>query len=562
MTDFPDLKMKAQVSFPARVDGGAGIDVTKSNGTYRFDLDFGDFAPPITSLTDPAHQNALLWNSITGHYDLIPAATLAGGADIVSVKSFGAKVDGVTDDIAAINTALATFDAVSIPQGTCKVSGTIVMARTNQKLVGAGRNLTTLMSTSASGALIQLSGGNFVEVSGLTLDRSVTPDSSGNGIQQGAAYNQGFIHNIQVGNQYFGIVLAGVSYGTLRDIVAHSNYSDGILISGSAVAGGTLQWNIDNILSQVNNGNGIRVTTFDNTPMILGEPWRNITTFANSGYGINLQGTSTGFIADINITGGFFGSDGLGEIRLDTFSPAFGVQTTISNIQIEHTGDGPTGRALGTAATHTGHGIVITANNPAVSLTNISMNNVSEDGIFSAGAMTVITHAIITNSGKKCSGSNRNGIEISAGSAIITNIATGNDGTTTQQNGILIGASSSGCLVTNNNVSYKSGSAVAGISNSSTTSRIMDNIGYNPVGATTVTTTGSSPYSYTSGASPEDAWFTSPSSTITGATLNGGNILPTGIGGNVVFTVRLGPRETVVISGFTGATLVHMRFVH
>ena len=78
MTDFPDVKLKAQVNFPARVDGGTGVDVDKSNGVYQFNIDFGDFAPPVTALTDPAHQNALLWNDLTDQYDLIPASILVG----------------------------------------------------------------------------------------------------------------------------------------------------------------------------------------------------------------------------------------------------------------------------------------------------------------------------------------------------------------------------------------------------------------------------------------------------------------------------------------------------
>jgi hypothetical protein len=80
MTLLPKVKLKAAVNFPASVLDGTGIDVTKSNGTYRFDLDFADFAPPVGSVTDAAHQNALLWNSVTGSYTLAPMALLSGGS--------------------------------------------------------------------------------------------------------------------------------------------------------------------------------------------------------------------------------------------------------------------------------------------------------------------------------------------------------------------------------------------------------------------------------------------------------------------------------------------------
>jgi hypothetical protein len=78
MTLLPKVKLKAAVNFPATVLDGTGIDVTKSNGTYRFDLDFGDFAPPVASLPDATHQHALVWNSLTGAYLLAPVSVFSG----------------------------------------------------------------------------------------------------------------------------------------------------------------------------------------------------------------------------------------------------------------------------------------------------------------------------------------------------------------------------------------------------------------------------------------------------------------------------------------------------
>jgi hypothetical protein len=79
MTDFPDLKFRALVSFPATILDGTGIDIVKQNGSYQFNLDFGDFAPPLAGLSDPAHQNALVWNQLTGQYALIPASVFTSG---------------------------------------------------------------------------------------------------------------------------------------------------------------------------------------------------------------------------------------------------------------------------------------------------------------------------------------------------------------------------------------------------------------------------------------------------------------------------------------------------
>ena len=91
MTDFPDVKLKALVSFPAAVNNGVGIDVVKQNGNYQFNLDFGDFAPPVGGIADPAHQNALLWNSITNSYVLAPVSLLGSAGAVPEAPNDGTQ---------------------------------------------------------------------------------------------------------------------------------------------------------------------------------------------------------------------------------------------------------------------------------------------------------------------------------------------------------------------------------------------------------------------------------------------------------------------------------------
>src|SRR4029077_11131703 len=78
---------------------GVGIDVVKANGTYQFDLAFDDFAPPVAGLSDPAHQNALVWNDTTGQYALVPASVFIGGgtspATAIPLVESGAGAVGV-----------------------------------------------------------------------------------------------------------------------------------------------------------------------------------------------------------------------------------------------------------------------------------------------------------------------------------------------------------------------------------------------------------------------------------------------------------------------------------
>lgn len=58
--------------------------------------------------------------------------------DVVSVKDFGAKGDGTTDDTSAFVTALATGRDVYVPAGTYKVTSTLALATANQRILGSG----------------------------------------------------------------------------------------------------------------------------------------------------------------------------------------------------------------------------------------------------------------------------------------------------------------------------------------------------------------------------------------------------------------------------------------
>lgn len=59
-------------------------------------------------------------------------------SDSISVKDFGAKGDGLTDDTLAIQQALTAYDSVYLPEGTYFISGTITLTQ-YQSLRGAGQ---------------------------------------------------------------------------------------------------------------------------------------------------------------------------------------------------------------------------------------------------------------------------------------------------------------------------------------------------------------------------------------------------------------------------------------
>lgn len=59
-------------------------------------------------------------------------------SDSISVKDFGARGDGLSDDTLAIQQALTAYDSVFIPEGNYLISGTIMVSE-KQTMIGAGQ---------------------------------------------------------------------------------------------------------------------------------------------------------------------------------------------------------------------------------------------------------------------------------------------------------------------------------------------------------------------------------------------------------------------------------------
>jgi hypothetical protein len=77
MTDFPDLKLKTLVSFPAVVNSGTGIAVTRQSGAFRFDLNYQGFAQ-VPSIAPPndANNYVLSFDVVQKTFTLIPVTWL------------------------------------------------------------------------------------------------------------------------------------------------------------------------------------------------------------------------------------------------------------------------------------------------------------------------------------------------------------------------------------------------------------------------------------------------------------------------------------------------------
>jgi hypothetical protein len=74
MTDLPDIRIKALVSFPPNALGGTGIDITKTDGHFVVDLDYSEIAQVTTAALPTSF--VVLWDSVNGVYQRISLTNL------------------------------------------------------------------------------------------------------------------------------------------------------------------------------------------------------------------------------------------------------------------------------------------------------------------------------------------------------------------------------------------------------------------------------------------------------------------------------------------------------
>jgi hypothetical protein len=67
MTDFPQLKMKALVNFPAQANGGVAITITQAAGIYTVNLDYTKLS---VGVIDLANSYIALYNILTKTYQV------------------------------------------------------------------------------------------------------------------------------------------------------------------------------------------------------------------------------------------------------------------------------------------------------------------------------------------------------------------------------------------------------------------------------------------------------------------------------------------------------------
>jgi len=157
--------------------------VSNLNGVY---VGMADSKATITS--EPAGTDLRL-KARAGDYDDLVVDTsgnvsinhfYAGGTPWYDVKHYGAVGDNSNDDTsaiqAAINAAIADTPAVVyFPPGTYKTSAVIGWGSTNNNIaiIGGGPNQSIIMSSVATGNIMQINGSSGIYLNGFRIDSSV-----------------------------------------------------------------------------------------------------------------------------------------------------------------------------------------------------------------------------------------------------------------------------------------------------------------------------------------------------------------------------------------------------
>ena len=448
---------------------------------------------------------------------------------IFDVRYYGAKWDGVTDDATAIQTAINDASAVGggtvlLPPGT-GAFGTELQVPAFVRLIGSGLWITQLKALSSTMSGVNISG-KYAQAADFFLNAPV--GSTGTGI--GVSGAQGVsLRNIQVSefitglsqatspnieafnilttnsstNAFVGFSVDGRSGGNVssvyRDCYA-AGLQSGTPTALNAANAGKIGWHIYSSLADGDCGDlyffncGIsnvgtsskidftNVLPYSDTSSDI--VWSNFVFDLFTLFGFQIIGGDNSTM--VKLRGGYLDAAPYGTTTV------VGIYSGNRGVLIEGVEWIPVDTSFGYSAFATQ-----LAGQDAV-MTGCSVNGWDRGAYVNGGKATIIGNRFYgtANDGGSGVGRNMNAVQIynSTGSVVVGNLMSAS-----VAGGIPVAiyfdATANQCVAIANDLT--STNITTPVDNASTTSKIADNLGYNPVGAMTAPTVGASPWTYT-----------------------------------------------------------------
>lgn len=401
-----------------------------------------------TSITAPGGAFDALCSSTIGQ--MWVRLTSAWGCTSLGYANpvwWGADPTGVSLSTAAFASAAAANSSIFVPPGKFSIADNAITLQAGQTFRGAGRasylsgsyaggTLITCTTRSAHPCISVAAGANWATLQNFTLSGAGTLGAIASG-NTGIAFlgdcNYCKVDSVELYNHYNCLNPASTTMGWIQNVVTENCTNAGIL--GQNTTSTPMQWQYTNVLSQFNGAQGILLQSAavgGATQMTLGA-MTNVMTFANSGVGLGVIGSSSVPIYDLRVSNSFFGQDGNSELYLQPY----GGNITVNGTQIELAGTSTTGPNNSTAASHTGYGVQL-LNGSSYGISGNWINQNSQAGISATSTVTNITGNLISNNGQNGTAGTAIGVIVNAGGSVDLNGNTINNtgGATTQAYGI------------------------------------------------------------------------------------------------------------------------------
>lgn len=108
-----NIRVNVNAPFPARVQGAAGVTVTKQNGTWTIALNYAAFQQSGT-VADPINTYVLVWNAITGVFSAVPISAIAAIRSVKTLTAAGPYTALPADEVLIVNQTVGAAFTVNV----------------------------------------------------------------------------------------------------------------------------------------------------------------------------------------------------------------------------------------------------------------------------------------------------------------------------------------------------------------------------------------------------------------------------------------------------------------